>query len=385
MATLLSLTAVSAAGQDPIEKLRQQIKRDQEQLKATNALLGKNRDNITLSERELKLVQNNIRTRRTIIGNLDKESSIIMSEIGAITERTKKLNDQLEKLKKEYGEFVYAAWKNHKLNNAVAFLFASKDFNDATRRVSHMKRYNEMRVRKSEQIDSLNRVLQREIEKLTRQKEELASTRAQRNSEISTLAKEEKQQTSTLGALRSDRKKLEAQAKEQQRKIAEAQKQIDRIIAEQNRAKSGRTAAQIEADIILSGRFEDNKGKLPWPVAGGSVIDRFGRHAVSSQQGIVNDFKGINIAAPKGTQVRSVFEGEVTGIYNVGHFNNCVMVRSGSYVILYGNLAAISVKTGDKVALNQQIGRLFDTDDCMLIFQIWKETTPVDPEAWLRR
>ncbi len=384
------LAWTGAAAQTTVEELREQIRRDQQQLDATNALLGKNRDNIRLSERDLKLVRNNIETRRSMVRNLDKEAAIITAEINTNTRQVRELDSKLETLKKEYAEFVYSAWKNYKMHNTMAFLFASRDFDDATRRITYMRRYNKAREEKGAEIDSLNYILHYELEKLNVRKVELENSKAQKNIELTALSKEEKQHSSALDHLKSDRKKLETQARTQKGKIAAAQKKIDQIIAEQAKAsKTGRSQAQIERDIILSGKFEDNKGKLPWPAGGpGSVLDHFGRHAVSSQQGITNDFKGINIAAPRGAPVKAVFEGEVTGVYNLEHFNNCITVRSGSYIVLYANLARTSVKMGDKVAINQEIGRLFDTDDedqHMLIFQIWRETTPVDPEQWLRK
>jgi septal ring factor EnvC (AmiA/AmiB activator) len=325
-----------------------------------------------------------------MVRNLEREAVLISSEITANTRQVRDLRAGLDTLKNEYGAMVRAAWENHKLNNAVTLLFASHDFNDATRRIAYMKRYNAMREKRGAEIDSLDYILQYELEKLEVRKRELDRSKAEKTSDLASLDKEERQQSSAIAGLRTDGRKLETQAREQQRKIADAQKNIDRIIAEQARAvAAGRSQAQIEADIVLSGRFEDNKGRLPWPVGGpGSVLDRFGRHTVASQRDITNDFKGINIAAPRGAQVRAVFEGEVTGVYNLDHFNNCVTVRSGSYIVLYANLATTSVRMGDRVAINRQIGTLFDTDDesqHMLIFQIWRETTPVNPEQWLRK
>ncbi len=384
------LACTVAAAQGTLEELREQMRRDQQKLNETTALLGKNRDKQTLSEREFKIVQNSMDIRRDMIRNLDAEAALITAEITSNTRQVRTLDEQLTTLKEEYGQMVYSAWKNYKMNTAVAFLFASRDFNDATRRMSHMKRYNQMRETKGAEIDSLNYVLQYELDKLNLQKEELDRSKAQKSAELATLAKDEKQIAATIEQQKIEGKKLKTEAEKLQAKIKSGQKQIDKIIAEQAKAgKTGRTQAQIERDIVLSGKFEDNKGKLPWPAGGpATVTDHFGRHAVSSQKGITNDFKGINIAAPRGAQVKAVFEGEVTGVYNLDHFNNCVMVRSGSYIVLYANLARNSVKAGDKIAINQEIGRLFDTDDedkHMLIFQIWKETTPVDPELWLRR
>ena len=233
---ILLLACSGAAAQNTIEELREQMRRDQQQLDATNALLGKNRDNIRLSERDLKLVQNNITTRRNMVKNLEKEAAIIAGEINTNTREVRELDRQIETLKKEYGEFVYSSWKNHRMNNTVAFLFAARDFNDATRRVTYMRRYNRMREQKGAELDSLNYILQYEIEKLNVRKTELDNSKAQKNSELATLGKEEKQHSSALTNLKSDRKKLESQAKTQKNKITAAQKKIDQIIAEQAKA-----------------------------------------------------------------------------------------------------------------------------------------------------
>lgn len=384
LAVSLSLAWAGSPAQT-IEELRAQMRRDQEQLKATNVLLGNNETSYRSSERNRKLVENNIWTHRSVIRNLDKQVSIISDEIAATTRQIKELNRQLEKLKKDYGRFVYDSWKNYKMNNAIAFLFASRDFNEAQRRISHMKRYNARREEKGAEIDSISFVLNYEFEKLSLKKQELDQAKSQQSKEMSELSKEEKQLASIISGLQKDRRKLEAQAREQKSRIEKAQKQIDRIIAEQARAQSGRSQAQREEDVILSGKFEDNKGLLPWPVSGGSVLHRFGKQRISAQ--ISNDYKGIEIAAPRGAPVRAVFEGEVTGTYELDRFNLAVTVRSGSYIVLYANLGRANVKTGDKVVINQQIGRLDDSTDedrHMLIFQIWRETTPVDPEQWLR-
>lgn len=388
IATVITMSLVcivsAAQSRDELEAL---ISRSQKEIEALNSLIDRNEAKIDNSERSRKLQVNKINAYREMIRNLDKQAAMLSSEITANTRQVRELDQQLETLRKDYGAFVYSAWKNHKMNNAVAFLFASRDFNDATRRISYMKRYNLMREKKGAEIDSISFVLQYEIEKLAQQKQERDNAIARQNAEKANAEKEEKKLSAMISNIRADSKKLKEQAQEHKNRIIKAQKQIDRIIAEQAKAaQKGRSQAQIEQDVKLSGKFEDNKGKLPWPISGGSVLHRFGRQTITS--GVVNDFKGIEIAAPRGAVVKAVFEGEVTGVYNLDHINDCVMVRSGNYVILYANMARTNVNTGDKVAINQRLGTLFDTDDTdqhVLIFQIWRETTAVDPLLWLRK
>ena len=52
-----------------------------------------------------------------------------------------------------------------------------------------------------------------------------------------------------------------------------------------------------------------------------------------------------------------------------------IIIRHGSYMTVYGNLASVNVKTGDRVALGQTIGHIPSAgEDAYLHFEIWKET-----------
>ena len=111
-------------------------------------------------------------------------------------------------------------------------------------------------------------------------------------------------------------------------------------------------------------------------------------HCRVENDGIMKNNKGVNIASGSGAEVRAVFEGDITQIVFVQGLNNTVIIRHGNYLTTYSNLASVNVKTGDKVTLNQVIGRLSnsdDSDDCVLHFEIWKETENLNPEQWLRR
>ena len=57
----------------------------------------------------------------------------------------------------------------------------------------------------------------------------------------------------------------------------------------------------------------------------------------------------------------------------------------GSYFSFYCKLKTVSVKAGDKVKTGQALGTV-DTiaGESQLHFQIWKGTTPQNPELWLK-
>lgn len=383
---LVFLTACCGrvSAQSSLEKQSERRRQAERNLEEIRGLKGRNSSNISASQRDLKLTRNEIAAKREIVAGFDDEIRQVTAEINADTRQARSLDSLLSALKEEYGKFVYSAWKNHKLNNATSFLLASRDFNDATRRISHIRRYNRARVEMGEQIDSLSLSLDENIAKLDIRKKGLDSLKAQSNAAISSLGKDETAYARTLKELEKDRKSLEAREKKERENIAAAQREIDRIMAEQAKADKGR---QSQADVVLSGKFEDNKGRLPWPAGGpGAVLDHFGIERRGD--GIVKNSKGITIATHPGAEAKAVFDGKVTGVYSIGQFNKCVTVRTGSYVIIYGNLVSTELKNGDPVTLNQTVGRLNSSDNTemnTLVFQIWRETTALDPETWLRK
>ena len=379
-----------AAQNQSLDALRDEIRRAEEEIRATNELLAKTKKDKQVTQNQLKLIQNRIRNRKQIIANLEKQTQVINGDIGTKNDTVHAMQNELTQLRKEYADMVYAAYKNYKLNNFLVFLFASKDFIDATRRISYMRRYNRMRQQKAEQIKSVADSLHVQIGELENRKAELTKVRDTRTQEVSSLGKDEKQYQSSLSEINTKSGKLSSEIRKKQSQINKLQQRIQAIIAEEARKNRAtpKSAAQEEYIANLSGRFDQNKGLLPYPVRGGVIVDRYGVHPHATQKGLMVNNKGVNIASGSGAEVRAVFEGDITQIVFVQGLNNTVIIRHGNYLTTYSNLASVNVKTGDKVTLNQVIGRLSnsdDSDDCVLHFEIWKETENLNPEQWLRR
>lgn len=151
-------------------------------------------------------------------------------------------------------------------------------------------------------------------------------------------------------------------------------------------ASSNRKWLEAE-DKKLSGGFERNKGRLPVPLTGRYMIGgKFGSYNVPGHKGVRLDNKGINYIGQKGAKARAVFDGEVTAIFQFGNTKN-VLVRHGSYISVYCNLSAVSVKQGQKVTARQVLGAISDdgSGNCILHFQLRKEKAKLNPEAWISR
>ena len=232
----------------------------------------------------------------------------------------------------------------------------------------------------------------RKAEELARKKAE-AEARARENARRIAEAKaaEERAKAAAAQAARDEaaRQRAEQLAREaESRRIAAERKAaIDaerdkRNVAEASKVNEEATVLLSTEDRVISGGFEANRGRLPSPIAGGRIVSHFGQHGVKGLPGVVLDNKGINILGGPGATARSIYDGEVSAVFNVGGSMG-VLIRHGSYISVYCNLASVSVSRGQKVSVRQPIGTV--GKDNILQFQLRKERAKLNPEQWLSR
>ena len=206
-------------------------------------------------------------------------------------------------------------------------------------------------------------------------------------------AREEKAKAEARAAAkRSAEEKARAEAVA--REAEKARKAAERMAAEEAKARKRELAAEKKRvgteytypaeDLRLSSSFEGNRGRLPMPIVGGyKIVHRFGTNNVTDVKGHVTlDKKGIDIKGQPGAQVRAIFDGEVTAVFGYGG-TSVVIVKHGSYLSVYCDLASVSVSRGQHVSTKQAIGRV--GSDGMMQFQLRRGTAKLNPEGWLAR
>ena len=185
---------------------------------------------------------------------------------------------------------------------------------------------------------------------------------------------------------REEKARAEAKAAKDKKSREEAERRVreaeEKRVAAQRKAESMPMIAPSE-DTRISGNFESNRGRLPMPITGAyRIVSHFGQYNVEGLRNVTLDNKGINIKGENGAQARSIFDGEVSGVFSFGG-TMVVMVRHGSYISVYCNLVSVNVHRGQRVSTRQALGRV-GTDN-ILQFQLRKETTKLNPESWLGR
>lgn len=152
-----------------------------------------------------------------------------------------------------------------------------------------------------------------------------------------------------------------------------------------NRTRPTYTPSNTPEVASLSTGFEANRGRLPWPVLSGVVVDAFGKHkhAVATRVEIEN--YGIDIQTSQGAKARAVFDGKVTTVMGLQGSGQTVIINHGQYFTVYSGLTGVSVKAGDQINTKQNIGTVGNNEDGVAVmnFQVWKGSAKMNPSGWI--
>ena len=218
---------------------------------------------------------------------------------------------------------------------------------------------------------------------------EMAAKEAARKAAAAEQAARQAQREQAVKDAAAAKAVAEQRAKEAEvaRQAAERKEKVDAERAKVEITKVEEQQENIQkfstVDRMMNNGFESNRGRLPMPITGSyKIVSHFGQYNVEGLKGVTLDNKGINIMGQNGCQARAVYDGEVSAVLSYGG-STVVMLRHGAYISVYANLKSASVSRGQKVSTRQILGVV--GIDNILQFQLRKERTKLNPEAWLGR
>lgn len=377
LACLLPCAALSAQTTD--ERLRQQreelerIRRERDSLQ-TEAREIQGRVT-TLAERTANLRRQAEATAR-LVRSLDQQLASITTEVQSVNENLARTEIEAQERRRTLRQRVRDIYKRGPLYAAEALL-AARSFGELIARYRYLHElalYDRAVVRRVEelyaQIDGQRQLLVRLQDEFERNREE--KVREQRR-----LRDLEAQERRALAQARQSAQQVEARLAQIRRDEA----RVAQLIAafEDDRRRGG---ASGSATLAL--RTTD-LGRLLWPVDG-DVLYNFGR-AVNPNNTAIR-WNGIGIAAPLGSPVKAIADGEVVMADPIGTYGLTVIVQHGGDYSVYGSLQRAAVQKGTRVTRGQVIGYVGRADPDMephLHFEIRPQGRAADPLDWLQK
>ena len=359
---------------------------------------------------ELVLIQRKVANRKKLLAELDAQIKGQTREIAQIQKNISALGKRLDTLEHYYRNMVYNAYKHRDTRLWFMYILASENFDQGYRRWSYLKNYSKTINSQAEKIRELKEERSAELEKLEKIKADNILRQKARKKEYDKFAAEEKQQRAFAKSLDKKQSQYRSQLAKKRQEASRLAKEVERMIAaeikrqqelarmaqkrEQNskQPQQQKDIGRVEfeeyaSNTKLSGSFSLNKGKLPFPVAQGVVVEQFGIHPHPTLKNVKLPFNnGINISTKPGSGVKAVFDGVVKQVIAIPGYNQCVLVQHGQYFTFYCKLAKVTVKVGDKVSTGETLGNLESGGStATLHFELWNGTTKQNPELWLKK
>lgn len=387
----------------------------EEQRALLNKKLEQSKEQIVSNERDIETQVSNLNVinarleeRRKAITRTKSDIASLEKDSLSLQKTIVSLRNELKSCKDHYAQ-ACRFYQSQQVNfNTISFLFSSKSFAQALTRTRYVKEYNESLNRLATQIIEKEVALsnrQRDISLVKTEKLLLASDLKKMESSLKT---EEQNQRRVIDGLRSKNKQLDAQIAKHQKEISNLNKEIDRQIQiaieeerkrqeeelrrqeeERLRLNSANAPVPIEntVNLQLSSDFEKNKGRLPAPISGTYLlVGKYGTHSVEGMKDVQMSNLGIDLQGESGAQALSIFNGTVSAVFQQGQGEIGILVRHGSYISVYCNLSNVFVKKGDTVTTGQSLGVVSKNavGNCLLHFQLHKESVKLNPQLWLK-
>ena len=333
---------------------------------------------------QLNAINQQIKSREALIGTIREEINWYNRRILDDEQIIEALNADLESLRQEYAVMVYAGYKASQNQDKLTFLFSSDSFNKFLMRLKYYEQYGKSRRYQASQIVKVEDILRIEISGFEHTKTEKEALLAEEIIERNKLGELKKKQKVLVTSLTIKEKELKKELASRKKAVTELNALIDKMIREEIAAK---TAAETTASMAISDSFAGNRQRLPWPVNEGFISSGFGKHNHPVYKKLIIDNKGVYIQTKPEEKITAGFDGKVSAIVTIPGMNKAVIIQHGEYRTVYANLKSVSVEMNQLVRINDQIGKVYTKNDgdSELFFQIWKNTSILNPLQWLSK
>ncbi len=368
---------------DEVKDLQREQEQIRRELAETEQLLKETKKNETATTNKLTLLNKNIKDRKRLINGINREIQAIDHDMLRLVARRGELQVEQNRLREDYAQLIRKTHYQQRMQSPLLFILSAKNFQQLMRRMRYLRQFARYRQRQVAAIEATQADIDAQNQSLAERKTERNAALKSQQKEQEQLTRDQRKQQKMLNELKKKEKNLAAKQKKQQKRINEINKKIEDVI----RKQATKTTLTKEQQL-LAGGFEQNKGRLPWPVEKGFISGTFGVHQHPVYEHVTVNNKGIYLQTTAGSTARAVYEGEVSSCVVLGN-TYAVIVQHGNYRTVYSNLSQLKVKQGDKVKAKQALGIIYsDPDDdnkTEVYFQIYKDRQLLDPTPWLAR
>lgn len=222
------------AAQAEIAETRRKIQENDRQVSRNLAELGKLQGDIETAKKQVAATRNQVTTLQNRIGSLE----------GRIAQGDK----EVARMRGEYLKAVKAVRKRKGSNSTLAYIFSSKSFGEARRRMRYLREFSEWRKKQTDEIQNELNVLNRERAALAQSRDMYGKALARNVTAQKQLETQYSKQDAIVVQLKANGSALKTHLAQKQQEANALKGRVAALIAAEQRAAEQREAERLAAE-----------------------------------------------------------------------------------------------------------------------------------------
>lgn len=377
---VVSILFIHSTFEEIISDKTKQIDNFQKEIDETRSRISSHSLESANIQRQIDSVEISLKTIDDFLKDYQNQSYLSPDQVAIETNMVLFLEEEVANIQQSFRNKIINLYKHGK-NYELELLMSSKNPNEFLRRNEYLQKFAQNRRKDLRDLKSKKFILEEKKKMLT------LSTSSQRFY-VESRRRDKDGLNEKLSYLKTQKSKYDFESQENDYKITRREQQIngiktfvDNFSANQQNFKGSKNNRLGYS----SDNFESIKGSMNLPADIGLITSEFGEYFNNATGTKIYNL-GVNFSIAKGSRVYAVANGTVSLIGEVPYYGKVIIINhDNGYRTVYSVLSEVSVNIGDKIHLNQVIGKSGETiDGQVLHFELWLNTTPLNPRQWLR-
>ncbi|MBD5303007.1 MAG: peptidoglycan DD-metalloendopeptidase family protein [Bacteroides sp.] len=220
----------------------------QQEIKQTREKIRLNEKEIKSKLSELSQIEQKINTGKVKVEDSRNRVEKLQSEINSLQASINVENRQLEKLRAEYLKAIKQMRSKRKSTSRLAFIFSSRNFNEAMRRMRYLRQFGQWRESRAAEIDKRVADLNKRTEQLSQTKANHDKALAENVAAQADLQKQYAVQDAIVVELKKNGQALREHLAKKQSEANVLKNRVAALIAEEQRKAEADRQARAQAE-----------------------------------------------------------------------------------------------------------------------------------------
>ena len=329
---------------------------------------------------QIDSVESAVNSINSFLKNYENESYMTPDQIAIETNMIIYLAEDVERIQQSFKNKVISLYK-HGENYELELLLSSKTPNEYLRRNQYLQKFSQNRKKELRDLKAKKFILEEKRKMLT------LSTSSQRFY-VESKRNERSLLESRLKELKTLKGNTESESSLLAGRVTRYEDQLNNIRNFINNFESNRenfNESKYNRINYESTDLTQLKGNINLPIDLGLISTNFGNISDNKTLAISLN-NGVDFSIARNSKVYAIADGTVSIVGDIPFYGRVIIIsHSSGFRSVYASLNEVNVKAGDVIRLNQVIGKTGETlEGQTMHFELWQNSTPVNPREWLR-